>query len=254
MKRVGYVMEEIVDRRNLEDAFDYKVRGRVARSRKGRWLTAHREEVLDTIGRELLEGTWTPGHYSERMITERGKTRRIQSVTLEKAIALNAVMKVVERHLDPSFITATAASIKGRGMLYLFEQLQRDRRRDPEGTRIVRVDDIRKFYENIPQGLAMVCLRRKFKDARLLTVLERCVKLMPQGLSIGLRPSQAIANLVLSTQDEGHAFHPPLLPLLRRYTHPDGYLRREYPADTTAAPLPHGGRTGDEAVRSVLRH
>lgn len=199
MKRVGYVMEEIVDRRNLEEAFDYKVRGRVARSRKGRWLITHREEVLDTIGRELLEGTWTPGSYSERMITERGKTRRIQSVTLEKAIALNAVMKVVERHLDPSFITATAASIKGRGMLYLFEQLQRDRRRDPEGTRIVRVDDIRKFYENIPQELAMDCLRRKFKDARLLTVLERCVKLMPHGLSIGLRPSQAIANLVLST-------------------------------------------------------
>ncbi len=191
-------MEEIVERRNLEDAFDYKVRGRVARTRRGQWLLTHRDEVLDTIARELSDGTWTPGVFHEREITERGKKRRIQSVSLVKAIALNAVMKVVERHLDPTFIHSTAASIKGRGMLFLFNQIKRDRRRDPQGTRIVRVDDIRKFYESVPQELAMRCLRKKFKDARLLTILERCIYIMPQGLSIGLRPSQAIANLILS--------------------------------------------------------
>ena len=198
MKRVGYVMQEIVDRRNLEDAFDYKVRGRVALTPRGQWLLAHRDEVLDTIASELSDGSWVPGHYRERIITERGKTRRIQSVELMKAIALNAVMRVVERHLDPSFIATTAASIRGRGMQYLFCKVCSDRHRDPEGTRFVRVDDIRKFYETVPQELVMVCLRRKFKDARLLTILGRCVRLMRRGLSIGLRPSQALANLLLS--------------------------------------------------------
>ena len=197
MKRVGYVIEEIVEQRNLEDAFDYKVRGHIAKTDRGLWLIEHKDEVLDKIRQEIITATWVPGKYRQREINERGKIRTIQSVSLVKAIALNAIMRVVEKYLDKSFIYSTAASIKGRGMLYLFNQVRRDVRKHKNT--IVRVDDIKKFYENIPQDLAMECLRRKFKDSRLLTILERCIRMMKKGISIGLRPSQAIANLVLST-------------------------------------------------------
>ena len=197
MKRIGYVIEEIVEQGNLEDAFDYKVRGRIARTDRGLWLIEHKDEVLEKIRHEIVTATWEPGAYRQREIRERGKTRTIQSVSLVKAIALNAIMRVVEKYLDKSFIYSTAASIKGRGMLYLFKQVKKDIL--SHRNTIVRVDDIKKFYENIPQDLAMECLRRKFKDGRLLTILERCVRMMKKGVSIGLRPSQAIANLVLST-------------------------------------------------------
>lgn len=44
----------------------------------------------------------------------------------------------------------------------------------------------------------MYCVSRVFKDAKLVTMLESFIRLMPEGLSIGLRSSQGLGNLLLS--------------------------------------------------------
>lgn len=107
-------------------------------------------------------------------------------------------MDVVEAYVKKKYIKTTAASIKGRGMHYLLNALRKDIREDPEGMKFFYKNDIRKFYESINQDIMMNALRMIFKDRILLTMLERFVRMMPNGLSIGLRSSQGFGNMLLS--------------------------------------------------------
>lgn len=199
MHRDGYIIEEIVEYGNMSDSFDQVLRGtRRKESRQGRWLLAHREEVIRELSDRIKAGTYTVRDYREREINENGKTRRIQILTMKDRIAVHAIMAVVDRHLKKRFIRTTSASIKQRGMHDLLAYIHRDMREQPETTRYCYKFDISKFYESIDQDTVMDCVRRVFKDRRLITLLDGFVRMMPKGLSIGLRSSQGLGNLLLS--------------------------------------------------------
>lgn len=199
MRRDGYIIEEIVEYGNMSDSFDQVLRGtRRKESRQGQWLLAHREEVIRELSDRIRAGTYTVRDYREREINENGKMRRIQILTMKDRIAVHAVMAVVDRHLKKRFIRTTSASIKQRGMHDLLAYIHRDMREQPETTRYCYKFDISKFYESIDQDTVMDCVRRVFKDRRLITLLDGFVRMMPKGVSIGLRSSQGLGNLLLS--------------------------------------------------------
>ncbi len=199
MRREGYIIEEIVEYSSMSDSFDQVLRGtRRKESKQGRWLLAHREDVIRELSDRIKAGTYTVKDYREREIIENGKTRRIQILTMKDRIAVHAVMAVVDRHLKKRFIRTTSASIKGRGMHDLLAYIQRDMQEQPETTRYCYKFDISKFYESTDQDTVMDCVRRVFKDRRLITLLDGFVRMMPKGLSIGLRSSQGLGNLLLS--------------------------------------------------------
>lgn len=199
MRRDGYIIEEIVEYGNMSDSFDQVLRGtRRKESRQGQWLLAHREEVIRELSGRIKADTYTVRDYREREINENGKTRRIQILTMKDRIAVHAIMAVVDRHLKKRFIRTTSASIKQRGMHDLLAYIHRDMQEQPETTRYCYKFDISKFYESIDQDTVMDCVRRVFKDRRLITLLDGFVRMMPKGLSIGLRSSQGLGNLLLS--------------------------------------------------------
>ena len=105
---------------------------------------------------------------------------------------------LMDNHLRKRFIRTTSASIKRRGMHDLLAYVRRDMAEDPDGTRYCYKFDITKFYESVKQDFVMYCVSRVFKDAKLVTMLESFIRLMPEGLSIGLRSSQGLGNLLLS--------------------------------------------------------
>ncbi len=107
-------------------------------------------------------------------------------------------MAVVDAHIKRRFIRTTGASIKGRGMHDLKAYIERDMRDNPEQTRYCYKFDISKFYESVDQRMLIDCVRRVFKDAKLIAILERFICMMPEGVSIGLRSSQGLCNLLLS--------------------------------------------------------
>ena len=76
--------------------------------------------------------------------------------------------------------------------------IRRDMKDDPEGTQFCYKFDIRKFYESVKQDFVMYCVNRIFKDQKLIVMLDNFVRLMPEGISIGLRSSQGLGNLLLS--------------------------------------------------------
>lgn len=200
MKREGYIIEEIIARENLEESFDTVVRGTQRKSlREGKWLTNHRKEFLDVVEREIAEGRINLSGYHDKIIHEGVKDRKIQVFCMKDRIRVNAVMSVVDKHLRKRYIRTTSASIKKRGMHELKSYIERDMKEDPS-IRYWYKFDIRKFYENVRQDFVMYALHRVFKDGRLLAIMEQLVRLMPGniGISMGLRSSQGVGNLLLS--------------------------------------------------------
>jgi len=199
MRREGHIIEEIVTYGNMSDAFDQVLSGTERKkSRQGRYLLAHRDEVIAELTQQIAAGTFTVSDYREREIHEGGKTRRIQILPMKDRIGIHAIMSVVDEHLKKRFIRTTGASIKGRGMHELMKYIQRDMQEDPEGTRYAYKFDISKFYESVEQDFVMYCVRRVFKDEHLIQMLDGFVHMMPHGLSLGLRSSQGLSNLLLS--------------------------------------------------------
>ena len=199
MRREGYIIEEIVDYSNISESFNQVLRGKKRkRCRQGRYLLAHREEVIQELSKQIADGSFRVSGYHEREIIEGGKLRRIQVLSMKDRIAVHAIMAVVDRHLKKRFIRTTSASIEGRGMHDLMKYIRRDLQEDPEGTQYCYKFDISKFYENVKQDFVMYCVRRVFKDKTLINLLDGFVRMMPDGISIGLRSSQGLGNLLLS--------------------------------------------------------
>lgn len=202
MKRIGRgedLIAQITEYANIVSSIDTVLKGRKRkRSRAGRRILAKREEVIARLQREIREGSFRITGYREMEVTEGGKRRNIQSVSMYERIGCNAIMSVVEKYMNRRFIRTTSASIKNRGMHDLKNYIQRDIANDPQGTRYCYKADVRKFYESIDQDVMLECLRRVFKDERLMVFFERFVRMMSHGLSIGLRSSQGFGNLLLS--------------------------------------------------------
>lgn len=214
MKRDGYIIEEIVEQSNLEESFDTVVHGTLRKSlREGKWLLAHREEFLVSAREEILSGKVSlfpvhrpptkveleNGGCRPKTIKEGGKIRNIQIFCMAARIKVNAVMSVVDKHLRRRYIRTTSASIKERGMHDLKAYIENDMKLYPD-IRFWYKFDIRKFYDTVVQDFAMYSLRRVFKDKRFLGIMEQFVRLLPDGLgmSMGLRASQGVCNLLLS--------------------------------------------------------
>ena len=199
MRREGFIIEEIVEYSNMSESFNKVLRGTKRKTcRQGRHLLAHREEVIAELTEQIAAGTYKVKDYRERDIVEGGKLRRIQVLTMKDRIAAHAIMSVVDKHLRKRFIRTTSASIKERGMHDLMAYIRRDIKENPEDTRYCYKFDIKKFYESVKQEFVMYCVRRVFKDKKLSAMLDGFIQMMPDGLSIGLRSSQGLGNLLLS--------------------------------------------------------
>jgi RNA-directed DNA polymerase len=199
MHRDGNVIREIVDYHNMAQSFYAILKGtKRQKSRQGRLLIANKEKVIDELTEEIASGTFKVSGYYEKEIEEGGKKRRIQVLPMRDRVAVNAIMTVVDAHIRRRFIRTTSASIKGRGMHDLMDYIRQDLQHDPEGTQYCYKFDIRKFYESVNQESVMECVRHVFKDQVLIRLLDGFVHMMPSGISIGLRSSQGLGNLLLS--------------------------------------------------------
>lgn len=199
MRREGYIIDEIVKWENLEQSFDTVVHGKKRkRSREGRWLLKHRMQFLHQVRQQILTGDIKLHKWHTRTIKEGGKIRNIQVFCMKDRILINAVMSIVDKHVKLRLIRTTSASIKGRGMHELKKYIERDIKTAPQNMRYFYKCDIRKFYDNIKPELVSQCLRKLFKDKKLLNILDFFLSIMPYGLSMGMRSSQGFGNILMN--------------------------------------------------------
>lgn len=197
--RLHHVIPEIVERDNMEQSFkevtedlEDDIRERYERKK---------DKIIRILQKQIGNGTFRVTRYNEFWVKDGPKMRKIQAPPVVQRIGCNAVMRVVERHLYPTVIRTSAASIKGRGMHRLFRKVRTDIRHDRKGTAFYYMCDIKKFYESIDQDLMIGYIRTRIKDPILLPMLESFIRLMAHGLSIGLRSSQFFGNILLSRLD-----------------------------------------------------
>lgn len=212
-KRFGYLTPLVVERKNLDRAFDEVVDQLPERKKRlpdgqvvilpGRrtYYRKKREKYVAELRKEISEGTFRVWKYNEMEVHDGPKDRIVQSPCVKDRIGCNAIMRVVENMVYPSVIKTSAASIPGRGMHRLFKKMRSDIEKDRAGTRYFYKCDIRKFFESIDQKLMWQCVKHYVKDPILLPILHNFVTMMPKGLSIGLRSSQCYGNIILSAID-----------------------------------------------------
>ena len=183
MKRYGYIIEEICEWGNLNEAFDTVVRGTERkRLKEGRWLLRHREEFLKSVADEIRSGHIDLGKWHPKDIMERGKQRHLQVFDMKTRIKVSAVMIVVDKYLRRRFIRTSASSIKERGVHDLKQYIERDLREAGSTIRYWYKFDIRKFYDTVRQDFVKYCVRRVFKDKRLVAILDQFVEVLPDGI------------------------------------------------------------------------
>ena len=69
MRREGYIVEEIIEPSNMEDSFNQVLRGtKRKRSRQGRYLLAHKEEVLDELTASIASGRYNGGFRRDLLV------------------------------------------------------------------------------------------------------------------------------------------------------------------------------------------
>ena len=199
MKRDSHIINEIIKYENMYESFNSVLGGtKRKKTRQGRYLLAHKEEVIKELAEKIENGTFRIKDYRERDIIEGGKLRRIQILPMYDRIAIHAIMNIVDEHIRRRLIRTTSASIKARGMHDLMEYIKDDIKKDPEGTQYCYKMDIHHFYQSSNQDLVMKCVENVFKDKKLLAMLDNFARMMPSGISIGLRSSQSMGNLFLS--------------------------------------------------------
>lgn len=198
MKSYGCIMERATTWEALNESIDYVLRGNERKRRaSGRWILEHREQFIRELQEQLRSGSWRVGRFSEHKVVERGKERRIQCIRLQDRVAVNAVMKEVQRKVLPGLITDTASSIEGRGALWLHKRVRKAMKENPKMKWFYKCD-VRKFYESIPQDKLLSLIDRKFREQSVRASLHECATMTEKGISIGLRTSQELGNLYLS--------------------------------------------------------
>lgn len=139
MKRIGKtseIIDKICEYHNISQSIDVVLHGRKRkRQRAGKYIIAHRDEVIAKLQKEIREGTFALTGYREYQVTDGPKVRKVQSINIYERIGCNAIMHVTEKYLFKRYIRTTGASIRNRGMHDLKSYIQRDIELDPKGTK-----------------------------------------------------------------------------------------------------------------------
>lgn len=198
------LVTEIVDRSNMENAFDYVI-SHLETANQRDHIRPKKKQYVDRLIQEISSGTFriTENDFRTLRVTDGPKERIVQCPTVYHRVGCHAIMTVFEKYTYPTLITNTGASIKGRGMHWLFHIIEEDMKNVPDFMRYFYQCDICHYYDNISQMIMKWQIRQYVSDPVLLPILYNFVELLPEeyGISKGLRSSQCFANLHLSEID-----------------------------------------------------
>lgn len=198
------LIPEIASKENLESAFDYVVSHLDVAEQRDH-IRPHKTHYVNKLASLISTGTFriTPKDFRTLEVTDGYKKRIVQCPTVFHRVGVHAIMVVFEKYVYPHLITNTAASIKGKGMHWLFHTIEDDIANVPEQMKYFYECDIHHYYDSINQRKMESQLMQITTDKILLPMLFNFVELLPEdeGLSKGLRSSQCFANIHLNHID-----------------------------------------------------
>lgn len=203
MKRLGHIFDKICSLENLLDAH------RNARKDKSYYKEVRmvdRDPVfyMSQIREMLINGTYQVSQYSIEVITDSGKERTLMKLPYYPDRVIQwAIMLQIKSVFHRVFTNFSCASVEGKGIHWASRLTDKYLKKDPEGTKYCLKIDIRHFYPSVNHDTLKQLLRRKFKDPKLLDLMDQIVDSVsgPTGIPIGSYLSQYFANYYLTYFD-----------------------------------------------------
>ncbi len=216
MRRLGGIWPQVVSFNNLLLAYRKARRGKGSKPDVVRFAL-NLETELFQLQRELKNDDYCPGAYRLFRIYER-KPRIIAAAPFRDRVVHHAVMNQVEPALDRTFIHDSYACRRGKGVHAAVDRYQLWARRNAYALKM----DVSQYFPSIDHTILKSKLRRRIKDARVLTLLDRIIDTSPdvektpiyfpgddlltplehrRGIPIGNLTSQFFANLYLDDLD-----------------------------------------------------
>lgn len=198
MKRKGNLYQQICSVDNLRLAAAIAQKGK--RKQPGVIeFNKNAEENILKLHEMLINKTFKTSPYKTFTIYE-PKERIISCLPFfPDRIVHHAVMNILEPIFVSTFTGDTYSCIKKRGIHAASGKLKKALK-DVTGTQYCLKLDIKKFYPNINHDILKQLLRRKFKDADLLWLLDEIID-SSEGIPIGNYLSQYFANFFLTYFD-----------------------------------------------------
>lgn len=199
MRRAANLFDEIADRDNLRLAFHKAARGRRGQAMV-REFAAGLERHIAAMSEAIREGTLQVGRFQQFLIRD-PKERVITAPCFDERVLHHAIMNVCEPVMDRWLIDDTFACRTGKGREAALQRAQHFTRKAIWFLKL----DVRKYFDSVPHAKLMVFLERRFRDRRLLELLNRIIAAyrgeLGIGLPIGSLTSQHFANFYLGWLD-----------------------------------------------------
>lgn len=159
----------------------------------------NKEQNLIDLLEMLKNKNYKTSKYSTFFIYEPKEREVFRLPYFPDRITHHAVMNILEPIFTSMFTSDTYSCIKGKGIHGAARSVKKALI-DTKGTQYCLKLDITKFYPNIDHEVLKQLLRRKFKDADLLWLLDEIID-SADGLPIGNYLSQYFANFYLTYFD-----------------------------------------------------
>lgn len=203
MKRYGNLFETFVSYENLYYAYRKSVKGTGKTKDVCLFIYSFEKELL-MLQNELISGTYIPKPYHYFRIYE-PKERVISVASFRDRVVHHAIVNVLEPIFERIFIFNSFATRKNKGTHKALEIAQKYMRTN----KFYLKTDIRKYFENIDHGILMSLIKKKIKDEKLISVVEKIIKNSDvsrnsssgKGLPVGNLTSQFFANIYLDHFD-----------------------------------------------------
>lgn len=199
MKRAGNLIERIAEADNLRLAFWKASKGKRAKA-EVLSFRSDLDENLRRLREELISGSIAWGPYHTFRVRD-PKERTIYAPPFRDQVAQHAVMNVCGPVFDRFQIHDSYASRKGKGLDGAIQRAKRFARRGHWYLKL----DVRKYFDSVDHNVLKGLLRRAFKDAVVLklldTVIDSYATTPERGLPLGNLTSQFFANHYLGLFD-----------------------------------------------------
>lgn len=207
-KRIGYLYEIMKDESFIRATVIKACYGRHKRKDVAAVLNDI-DNVVSNLSRMLGDDTYVPSPYSELRIYDESsqKYRRIKTLPFYPDCLMQWLL--VEVLKDPVFLRGMdywcCASVPGRGGGRIYKGISSYAKHHHKSARYCLQMDVRHYYDSIDIDILMSKLRRRCKDERLLSVLEKVVRFSSDdgktGIAIGYHLNQWLANFYLEDID-----------------------------------------------------
>ncbi|MDQ7002675.1 MAG: reverse transcriptase/maturase family protein [Ghiorsea sp.] len=199
MKRIGNIYDKAFTKSALLHAFYAAAKrktGKRACFRFERSLAVN----LDSLHRELLDGTYRPLPYYSFMVHE-PKTRIIYAPAFRDLVVQHAIYAVANPIFERTFIDQSFACRIGKGTHKAADYAQAALRSSPRDSYTLKTD-VKKFFYRIDRHILRGLIEREIKDRRFVDIMMMLADHgEPVGIPIGNLLSQLYALIYLNPLD-----------------------------------------------------